>query len=399
MCTRMRTRVLGGLVVLLPLLAGGAQSQDTTETQRLKAEIAALRGELTLYQDQLDAELTALRDSARLSQAGTNRFVITGYGFTRLTSTQNGPSVFVTEIAPILLWQLSERVLFQSEVEFEMGEELETAVEYAHVSYLANDFLSLGAGKFLTPFNIFNQRLHAAWINKLPTKPMAFAHGGLVPATGVGAYARGGFPVGSARASYAVYGINAPVLMTMGDEAGEIEGVDESEERAFGGRIGLLLLRPGVEVGLSYQTSDAAKLQGVDVSVARQITPLRGTVDLRVEHAISNASEGPFMDEDPTMPDRFLIDNKREGGYGQFAYRPTLAASRGLRNLELVGRYEWMVRPEWTDGVIGNDTKRYTAGVSYWLAPSMQFKMAYQRANNTMSSSTKSLVFQVATGF
>lgn len=399
---RITSRVLACLAALMPLLAGAAQGQS--ESERLRAELASLRAELDSYQDQVDSQMAALRDSARLVRDGTNRFLLSGYAFTRLTSATNQTtrvksSVVATELATILLWQLTERVLFQGEVEFEMAEELETAVEYAHASYHATDFLTFGAGKFTTPFSIFNPRLHAAWINKSPTKPMAFSHGGPVPASGVGAYARGGFRMGNtARGSYALYGINAPFLVTEGMDAGLIEGIDESTERAYGGRVGVFLLKPGVEVGLSYQTSDAAKLQGIDVSVARQFTPLRGAVDFRVEHMISSASEGPFPDEDPTMPDRYLVDNKREGGYGQFAYRPTLAALRGLRNLELVGRYEWMVRPEWTDGMIGNDTKRYSAGMNYWLTPSMLFKAALERTDNSVSADRRAFIFQLATG-
>lgn len=391
--------VLGGLAVLLPLLASTMWAQDTTETRRLRTELSKLRTELAQYQDEVDSQVTGLRDSARLARAGTNRFVITGYGVAAYTAEKDGPSRFTSEVSPILLWQLNERILFQAETEFEMEEELETNVEYAQVSYLATDFLNIGAGKFLTPFNIFSQRLHPAWINKLPNSPLVFGHDGLVPGSGVGAFVRGGVPVGLVRASYALYGMNAPAVMTMGEEAGQIEPQDESDERAYGGRIGLFFLRPGIEVGVSYQKSDAAKLTGFDASLSRQIAPLRGNVDARFEGVAFDGVNGPFHPEPDAMEDQFFENNRRDGGYGQLAYRPSLVASRIVRNVELVGRYEWLNRPDWQGGEMGNDTKRYTAGVNYWLTPSMQIKLGLQRTTNTIGSNTKSFLVQAATGF
>jgi len=394
-----RAAVAAGLAAL-PLLSGAASvaAQDTTETRRLRAELAALREELSQFQDDVDARMTALRDSARFAQAGSNRFVVTGYGVGAFTAVRDGASTFSSAIAPILLWQLNDRVLFQAEPEFEMAEALETNVEYAHVSYLALDFLTLGAGKFLTPFNIFSQRLHPAWINKLPTAPLAFGHGGIVPGSGVGAFARGGVPLGRTRLSYAFYGINAPELMTMGEAAGAIEATDAGEARAFGGRFGLFMLRAGLEVGVSSQTSDVAKLAGADVSLSRQLAALRGNLDLRLEGVISDAVDGPFA-IDTTMTDQFFVNNRREGGYGQLAYRPSLAESRVLRNIELVGRYEWLDRPDWRGGEMGNDTKRYAAGVNVWLTSSMQIKLGVQRTINTIGGNSRALLFQTATGF
>jgi hypothetical protein len=399
MTARIRALIFLGLAMLVPLLSGALQAQDPKETERLKAELAALRAELEALQNQVDSEVTALRTSAGLGQPGTTRFLITGYGLTGYSKTQGVASTFATEVSPILLWQLNERLLFQAETEFEMEEELATNVEYAHVSYLAADFVSFGAGKFLTPFGIFNQRLHPGWINKVPNSPLAFGHGGIAPGSGVGAYARGAFPIGAARAGYAVYGINAPELMTMADEAGEVTGADESEERAYGGRVSLFLVRSGLEVGYSYQTSNVAVMSGLDASLTRQIAPLRGNLDVRFEAGLSNASEGPFPGAMPGDPVRSLIDNRREGGYGQLAYRPSLLRSRFLRNVEIVGRYEWLNRPDWQGGPLGNDTKRYTAGALYSLAPSMQLKLAFQSATHTMESNTRSILFQVATGF
>lgn len=395
MITRCLAPILG--VLFVPLLAGtvAAQVVPREEHERLKAEVAALKAELEQYLDLLDTD----RDSLRQVTPGTTRFVVTGYAFTRYTSTRNGTSTFATEFSPIVLAQLNDRILFSAEPEFEVGDELEIALEYAHLSYMVTDFMTVGGGKFIAPFTLFNPRLHAAWINKLPTKPLAFAHGGLAPGSGVGAYVRGGLLLGTARASYAIYAINAPELLTSGHHAGEVEAVDASTERAYGGRAGLFLLPAGIELGYSLQTSDAATLHGVDLSLTRVVEPLAGSVDARVEAVLTQSKEGPFLDEDDPDEEMWLIDNQRNGGYGQLAYRPSLAHSSILRDLEGVVRFDWLDRPDWRGGPIGNDTNVYSFGLRYLIRPSLQVKAAFQHTNHTRQPNTDQVVFQAAVGF
>lgn len=396
-----RTSVHGFIVIVAMslLVTTVAAAQDTSEARRLREEIAALRAKLEAGQEEFDSSLAALNDSMRTSRPGTTRFLLSGYAKGEYRTVRNGPSVFAAEVSPILLWQLNERILFAAEPEFEAGEELEIGLEYAHVSVLATDFLSLGIGKFITPFTIFNERLHPAWINKLPSAPLPFGHGGIAPGSAVGAYARGGVPAGVARFSYAIYAVNAPELMKEGEDAGMVEPADASDQRAFGGRVGLFLMPAGVELGYSFQASDVVDLHGVDLTLSRQSPALGGRVDVRFEGVLSKAARGPFQGEMPGDPDRFLVNNRRTGGYGQIAYRPSLAGSRVARGLEFVGRYDWLNRPDWEGGPSGNDTRRYTAGVSYALTPSMAMKLAFQRTANTAAAAPRSLVFQVATGF
>lgn len=388
------------VVAMSALLTSVAPAQDTTETGRLRAEIAVLRADLEASQQEFDSSLAALHDSVRVGRPGTNRFLLAGYAASEYRMVRNGPSVFTTQVSPILLWQLSERILFAAEPEFEAGATLGIGLEYAHVSVLAADFLNLGIGKFITPFTLFNERLHPAWINKLPSSPLPFGHGGIAPGSAVGAYARGGVPAGlTTRLNYAIYAVNAPELMRMGEDAGEVEAVDESDERAFGGRIGLFHMPAGIELGYSFQTSKVVVLHGVHIVLSRQSRALRGRLDARFEGILSRADRGPFEGLAAGDRERFLVNNRRTGGYGQLAYRPSLASSSIARGLEFVGRRDWLNRPDWEGGPSGNDTRRSSAGVSYALRPSMAIKLAFQRDANTVVASQRSVVLQVATGF
>lgn len=404
MMRRMKV-VLTAASALLALTAagGGAQTQQGASRDTSHAAgttLAGLRAELEAYEDQMDSVVNVLRDSLRFAQAGTNRFVLAGYGHGEFVKWRNGTSTFTNAVSPILIWQLTDRVLFQEETEFEMGEELETNVEYANVSYLATDWLSVGAGKILTPFNAFVQRLHPAWINKTPDMPLTNAdESGLIPEQSLGAFASGGFPVGTARASYSLYAVNAPAVATMGESAGQIMMTDANTAKAYGGRVGLFLLPAALDLGLSYQTSSAAKLQGADIGFSRSVVPLGGNLDVRAEGVIFDGVNGPFQPDTAATGDQYFVNNHRVSGYGQVAYRPSLARGPVARNLEGVARYDFLNAPDWRDGAPGNHAQRFTAGVNCWVRSSMVFKLAYEKTTNTTMVNTQAVVFQVATGF
>src|SRR4029077_15895818 len=123
-------------------------------------------------------------------------------------------SNFSATFNPIFLWEISPKLLFEGRLELELsggGTNLE--LEYAQLSYLLNDYITLGAGEFLAPSNVFVERFQALWINKLPDRPLA-VYDGILPEKIIGAEIRGGFPVGPLRANYAFYVSNGPALIT-----------------------------------------------------------------------------------------------------------------------------------------------------------------------------------------
>ena len=145
------------------------------------------------------------------------------------------------------------------------GNETEVGLEYAQISYLLNDYVTLGAGKFLSPFGVFRERLHPAWINKLPDAPLPFGHGGLGPTSELGFEVRGGIPVGPTKMNYTVYVSNGPRLITDEDhEAGLLSSSnfeDVDDNKAIGGRIGFLPI-PELELGYSMQYAEVASPVG-----------------------------------------------------------------------------------------------------------------------------------------
>ena len=178
--------------------------------------------------------------------------------------------------APIFHFQFSDRVLFEGELEIETNADGETeiAAEYATIDLMLNDYMALVAGKFLSPIGQFRQNVHPSWINKLPTAPVGFGHGGAAPLSDLGVQLRGGIPLsGSMRANYALFTSNGPTLVVDADPGEEVEIELETEAAAsngdgnfvYGDRVGFLPV-PALELGLSGALGKIGVAGGHDVS-------------------------------------------------------------------------------------------------------------------------------------
>jgi hypothetical protein len=338
---------------------------------------------------------------------GTTDFLLTGYGTANFSSKHNSDAAFGAQFNPMLLWKLSDRLLFEGELEFELEDsETSTALETANLSYLVNDVLTFQAGKFLNPMNSFVERFHMAWVNRLPDKPLA-VYDGLLPESYVGAQLRGGAPIGPTKINYAAFIANAPNLITSIGPDDDRESLGSLEFDNFGntggriaagGHVGFLPL-PEVEIGYGFHysglggSSDNALLQSVDLNYMRDSELLRGQVRLNAQWVWSQLGSGTY-DDDGT-PLRFK--NDRDGGYAQISYRPTHFANEHLRRVEGVFRYD-MLNQDKTP--VGFDETRYTLGLNYWISPKTVFKASYEFDERTAHEPEQSgVLVEFATGF
>src|ERR1051326_4681500 len=176
----------GQMQQLLSKPAGPSPEAIQSQVQDLQKKQAAQQAETDSAVEELDKGIKSVRQMAKDSFPGTTKMLLAGYGSGTFTSTSKGygPSqppeetpaaddrpghnFFTATFNPIFLWKLSDKLLFEGELEVELeGSEASVALEMAHLSYVANDYVTISAGKFLNPIDYFVERQHMAWVNKI----------------------------------------------------------------------------------------------------------------------------------------------------------------------------------------------------------------------------------------
>lgn len=362
-----------------------------------------------------DKQLKAIKSLATTAQPGSTKALLTGWAGANFEARSGEKSTFGGSLNPILLWKLSDRLFFEGELEFApkrnaAGDgETEVNLEYANISYIANDYLTLKVGRFLAPFGTFADRLHPGWINKLPDQPLAVGEEGISPWSESGVQASGGFAAGSTKFNYALYLTNGPRLVTTDPAmAGSLRfdnNVDMNSNKAVGGRIGFLPF-PELEIGYSFQAAkvgeevDAnARLQAVDLNYVRDSKRLKGVIDVKAQWMWSRVSDVMY----DTGAGPFTFKNRRQGGYAQIAYRPSKFEVTWLQNMEAVVRWDKIHNPNGAPVETSFDEKRWTVGLNYWLGASTAIKAAYQFGDRTTpgigKESPSAFLLQTAVGF
>ena len=128
-----------------------------------------------------------------------------------------------------------------------------TNLEIAQASYLLNDYMTIGAGRFLNPMNYFVERQHMGWVNKFPDKPLA-VYDGLLPESDLGVQLRGVIPIGPTKLEYAAFVANAPDLITTFDDPTAVGMLDFGNTSNRGGHFTV-----GGHVGFISGTLDATR--------------------------------------------------------------------------------------------------------------------------------------------
>lgn len=428
-----------GIAILAPLAtlvfqpAAAAQEEKKyvtrEEYEKLKAELEALKKappsverdarsqEVDQEIEDLEKELKAVRAKADAGKPGTANFLLTGYGFAGFTDRERVDSTFEAGFNPIFLWRIDPRIFFEGEIELEIEDgEIEVALEYAHLTYLLGDYVTVGAGIFLAPFGTWAERFHPAWINKLPDSPLAFGHDGIAPTSLLGVQARGVIPLGDMRLNYAAYLANGPnLVIDDAEEAGMLDFenlTDLNNNKAAGGRLGFLPI-PELEIGYSVMAARVdpsegdvdgvdALLHSIDLTCVRDSDLLKGVVELRCQWVWSDVDDAVY---DPSGASGFgpfpIGDNRRNGGYAQLAYRPSKSGNDILSMLEAVVRYDALEVP--SDAAENIDERRWTIGLNCWLSPSTVLKVAYQlddkRDPAGVEEDQDAVLFQAALGF
>jgi len=342
---------------------------------------------------------------------GTTKFYLAGWAEGMFEARNGRVSTFSASFNPIFLWELTPKLLFESRLEIEpSGGGTNVNLVYAQLSYLLNDYITLGVGEFFSPSNVFVERFEPQWINKLPDRPLAVYHG-ILPNISVGAEVRGGFPIGPTRANYAFYVSNGPSLNTFDPRsAGTLDFnsyTDNNDDKAVGGRVGFLPV-PGVEVGYGFETAEPgfqgtnfahvrSLVQSVDLDITRDSDLLRGRINLYAQYAWSKVDHAVYDPDGSLGFGPLAFTSKRDGGYALVAYRPTKVDVDFVRNLEMIFRWDHLSRDP--SGLGDPEEDRWTLGLDYWLSPSTVVKAAYEWDNPRGEPNKNALLLQAAMGF
>src|SRR6267143_2020415 len=358
-----------------------------------------------------DKQPAAPIEEQKSSGLGTTKFLITGDGETTFEAQNHNTSTFTAAFNPVFLWEINPRLLFEAEVSFELSKDgTDVGLEYAQLSYLLNDYITLGAGEFLTPSNVWMERFHPSWINKLPDHPLA-VHDGILPEKSVGAQIRGAFPIGPTKLNLALYVSNGPKLIT--DDPGAAgmlrfeNSVDNNDNKAVGGRIGFMPFSE-FEVGYGFEVAKPGDqgtpfanvhsvLQSVDVNFTHDSDLLRGVIDLHAQYAWTRVGHAVYDPDGSLGFGPLSFSNKRDGGYAQIAYRPMKVDFELARKFEFVFRWDHLNQAPQAPGAL--DEERWTVGVDYWLGPSTALKAAYEWDQPHGQPNTNALLLQAVTGF
>lgn len=321
---------------------------------------------------------------------------LTGYADVSAVDTAGAGTRLEGTLAPILHVQLGSRLLLETELEVTADSEgvRESGVEYATASWLLGDHAALVVGKFLSPAGYFVQNLHPSWINRLPSAPAGFGHGGAAPQSDVGVQLRGGVALADGhQLNYALYRANGPRLAIEGMDEVDLmlDGATSNRDgvRVTGARVGWLP-RPALELGVSAIRGGVR----LDAPMAAMPEPSRGYRVVGVDAAWRPLAK---------------LDLRAEWLRQSVAFAPMSAAPDALRwrawyaqaGYALADRWQAVVRVGDSRSPHAESTVRQLAvGVNFLVRPHRQLKLAHEfnRADDPGAAADRWLL-QWAYGF
>jgi hypothetical protein len=277
-----------------------------------------------------------------------------------LSSTNKGPTSFDPTVMPLVAFPVTHRFLFETRDSFlesvnpRLGgksdqTKLHENVTYMQMDYFATSHVTVVAGKFLTPFNTYNERLGPIWIGNFQDGPLSFPIGNN-GSTGTGGELRG-----------SLYSSSKMSIDYAGYLSANVTAKQFTSSRGAGGRAGLYFPALRLEVGGSYgHMFEGTHRDASGVYVWWQ--PGGGPVSIKSEYAHGVHSQGYWI----------------ETGY-------RLSQFKGPDSV--IGRFEPLFRMQQTfrnstdatDGLPSADTQRADFGLDYFLPHEVRINTSYSR--------------------
>jgi hypothetical protein len=274
-----------------------------------------------------------------------------------------------------------------------------SAGSFAQADFFVNDWLTIIAGRFVAPIGWYNERSNNPWVTETPTDAPGSApllwQQVLPPMSLLGVQATGSFYLGCSplKMEYAGYisnGLNLTPAAAGSPTINELANLENmtntfniiTNAKAFGGRIGLWWPKMGLEGGISGLYNDDYVKGGFEDSISLWAVDLnyhKDNWDVRFEYGMTHQHAQSFQDS----------NIRRQGFFGQVAYRPRDAANKYLQNVEAIYRYSYVdfrgIDPTTLDLTtfstpVDVPVRRQQSefGINYYFYPRMVLKCAYQ---------------------
>ncbi len=281
-----------------------------------------------------------------------------GAGF--ISSFEGGTPHLGPLVSPIFLvpigqnWLIESRDTFESDLAPPPGSDnfkgvLLKEVDYLQLDYIANRYVTVSVGRFLTPFGIYNERLYPIWIRDLQSDPLILPIGVGPSNASTGAMLRGGFnATPKIEVNYAIY-------FSAESSANRFES-----DRAIGERAGIFLPGPRLEVGGSFEhLLQDDRWNAFGFHFAWQPRPL--PLDLRAEYARSRNGSGYWI-ESAYRLSQFPVWHDE------------------MRHLQAVARMQQFYRSSLpTESLLPVNTDVFEFGLNYYFQDNFRFVSSYGR--------------------
>lgn len=278
-----------------------------------------------------------------------------------LTNFEGGQPDLHPIVTPVVLLPMGQRWLFETRATFENdlvelpgrpgfhGGPVEKEVEYAQLDFLANPYVTVTVGRFLTPFGIFNERLYPVWIRNLQSDPLVLPIGIGPSNASTGGMVRGGFQ--AHRQLHINYAAYFSALSTTSP-------VDS--DRFAGLRAGIFVPKARLELGGSFQhllQQERSNLFGFHAIWQPAPLPL----DIRGEYARSKRGSGYWVEPAYKLSQFPFLQNE-------------------MRRTQLVARYQQFFTGDLpSDSLPSVNTKQFEFGVNYYFMDGLRATTNYGR--------------------
>jgi hypothetical protein len=264
-------------------------------------------------------------------------------------------------VTPLVLVPIGQRWLFETRATFETdmvqlpgrsgfhGGAVQKEVEYVQLDFVANPYVTVTVGRFLTPFGIFNERLYPVWIRNLQSDPLILPIGIGPSNASTGGMLRGGFQV------HPQINLNYAVYFSALSTASHLDS-----DRFSGGRAGVFVPRARLEFGGSFQhllQEERSNSFGFHLIWQPPALPL----DIRGEYAHSKVGSGYWLESAYRLSQLPFLQNEK-------------------RRTQFVARYQqFFLGSLPSDALPPVNTKQFESGLNYYFMDGLKASSSYGR--------------------